>query len=50
MQLKATATKKLRLRVWVYSIGEQLYILSKNGVTLRHRTYAINQDDKDLLE
>ena len=22
MQLKATATKKLRLRVWVYSIGE----------------------------
>ena len=50
VQLKAAATKKLRLRVWAYVIGEYLYILSKNGLTLRHRTYAINQDNKDLLE
>ena len=50
IQLKAAATKKLRLRVWAYAIGEYLYILSKNGLTLRHRTYAINQDNKDLLE
>ena len=36
IQLKAAATKKLRLRVWVYSISEYLYILSKNGLKLRH--------------
>ena len=50
IQLKVAATKKLRLRVWAYSISDYLYILSKNGLTLRHRRYAINQDDKDLLE
>ena len=33
--LKEAATKKLRLRVWPYSLGEYLYILSKNGLTLR---------------
>ena len=48
--LKAAATKKLRLRVCIYSVGEYLYILSRNGLTLRHRTYTINQDDKDFLE
>ena len=48
--LKEAATKKLRLLVWAYSLGEYLYILSKNGLTLRHRTYAINQTDDDLLE
>ena len=47
---KEGATKKLRLRVWAYSLGEYLYILSKNGLTLRHRMYAINQTDDDLLE
>ena len=44
------ATKKLRLRVWAHSLGEYLYILTKNGLTLRHRTYAINQTDENLLE
>ena len=48
--LKEAATKKLRLRVWAYSLGEHLDISSKNGLTLRHRTYAINQTDDDLLE
>ena len=48
--LKAEATKKLRLRVWAYSVGEYMYILSRSGLTLRHRTHTINQDDKDLLE
>ena len=48
--LKEAATNKLRLRVWAYSLGEYLYILSKNGLTLKHRTYAINQTDDDLLE
>ena len=47
--LKNAATEKLRLRVWAHSLGEYLYILTKNGLTLRHRAYAINQSDKDLL-
>ena len=33
-----------------YSLGEYFYILSKNRLTLRHGTYAINQDDEGLLE
>ena len=50
MQLKAAATKKLRFRVWTHSPTEYLYILTKNGLTLRHRTYAINQSKEDLLK
>ena len=50
IMLKNAATKKLRLRVWAHSLGECLYILTKNGLILRHRTYAINQTDEDLLE
>ena len=50
IQLKAVITEKLRFRVWTYSLGEYLYILTKNGLTLRHRTYAINQSEEDLLE
>ena len=50
VMLKEVATKKLRLRVWAYSLREYLYILSKNGLTLRHITYTINQTDDDLLE
>ena len=48
--LKLLQQKKIRLRVYTYSIGEYFYILSKNGLTLWDRTYTINQDDEDLLE
>ena len=48
--LKQAAAKKLRLQLWTYSLGEYLYILSTNGLTLRHRKYTINQTDDDLLE
>ena len=48
IQLKAAATKKLRFRVWAHSPDEYLYILTKNGLTLRHRTYAINHSEEDL--
>ena len=48
--LKQAATKQLRLRVWVYSPGKYLYILTKNGLTLRHRTCKTHQTDDDLLE
>ena len=50
LMLKEAATRKLRLRVWAHSLGQYLYILSKNGFILRHRTYAINETDDDLLE
>ena len=48
--LKEAGMKKLRQRVWAHILGEYLCILTKNDLTLRHRTYAINQTDKDLLE
>ena len=40
----------LRVRIWAYSLSEYLYVLSKSGLTLKHRTYMINQSDEDLLE
>ena len=48
--LKQAVKKKIRLRVWAHSLGEYVYSLSKNRLTLRHRTYTINQTDDDLLE
>lgn len=48
--LKTAATKTLRIRIWAYSLAEYLYMLTKSGLTLRHRTYAINQSDDNSLE
>ena len=48
--LKKAAKFNLRVRVWAYSLSEYLYVLSKSGVTLKHRTYAINQSHEDFLE
>ena len=48
--LKDTADFNLRVRVWAYSLSEYLYVLSKSGLTLKHRTYTINQTDEDFLE
>ena len=48
--LKNPATYKLRVRIWAYSLSEYLYVLSKSGLTLKHRTYTINQSDEDFLE
>ena len=48
--LKNAPTKKLRLRIWVHSIGEYLYILTRSKLTLRHKTYSISQQDEDFLE
>ena len=31
-------------------LREVMYILNENGLTLKHRTYTINQTDDDLLE
>ena len=48
--LNAAATYKLRVRIWPCSLSEYLYVLSKSGLTLKHRTYANNQSDEDFLE
>ena len=40
--LKNVATKKLRLRIWAHSIAEYLYILTRSGLTLGHKTYSIS--------
>ena len=48
--LKASAKYKMRVRIWAYSLSEYLYVLTKSGLTLKNRTYAINQSDKDFLE
>ena len=46
--LKEVAKYNLRVRIWAYSLSEYLYVLSKSGHTLKHRTYAINQSDDDF--
>ena len=40
--LKKAAQFNLRVRIWAYPLSEYLYVLSKSGLTLKHRTYAIN--------
>ena len=48
IQLKNSAKKKLRLRIWGYSLGEYLYILGKDGPTLQHKMYSITSEDNDF--
>ena len=48
--LNDTADFNLRVRIWVYALSEYLYVLSRIGLTLKHRTYTINQSDEDFLE
>ena len=50
LTLKNTATKILRLRIWAHSISEYLYILLRSGLTLRHDTYSISQQQDGFLE
>ena len=48
--LKQAGKYILRVRIWAYSLSEYLYVLSKSGLTLKRRTYAINQSDDGFLE
>ena len=48
--LKDAADFNLKVRIWEYSLSEYLYVLSKSGLTLKHRTYTINQTDEEFLE
>ena len=41
--LKKGAEFNMRVRIWAYCLSEYLYVLSKSGLTLKQRTYAINQ-------
>ena len=48
--VKVAATYRLRVRIWTYSLSEYLYVLSKSGLRLKHRSFAINQSDENFLE
>ena len=48
--LKNAPQFNMRVRIWAYSLSEYLHVLSKSGLTLKHRTYAVNQSDNDILE
>ena len=48
IELKNPATKKYMLRILGYSLGEYLYILAKDGLTLQHKTYSITSEDNDF--
>ena len=48
--LKDVADFTLRIRIWAYSLFEYLYVLLESGLTLKHRTYIINQNDDDFVE
>ena len=48
--LKDAAGFHLKVRIWEYLLPEYLYVLSKSGLTLKHRTYTINQTDEEFLE
>ena len=49
-KIKDTADFNLRVRIWAYALSEYLYVLSKSGLTLKHRAYTTNQSDEDFLE
>ena len=38
ISLKSEATKKLRLRVWGYSLGKVLYVLAREHIALHKKT------------
>ena len=48
IQLKNSANKKLRRRIWGYLMSEYLYILGKDGLTLQHKTYSITSEDNNF--
>ena len=41
IKLNNQLIRKMRLRVWGYSMGEYLYILGRSGLTLKYKTYSI---------
>ena len=47
-QLKNVASEKLPLRIWGYLMGEYLYILAKDVLTLQNKTYSIASEGIDF--
>ena len=47
--LENATPKKPSLRIWAHSVGEYLYILRRSGLTVRHKTYSISQQDEDFF-
>ena len=50
IMLKEEATKRLPLIIWGHSLGDYLYVLVTNGLTLRHKIYSITQENDNYLE
>ena len=38
IMFKVAAEYKLMVRIWAYSYSEYLYVLTKSGLTMKHRT------------
>ena len=49
IELRNSIPKKMRLRVWGYTIGEYLYLLTDSSLTSKYNTYTIKSPD-DALE
>ena len=49
IELRNPLAKKMRLRVWGYTNGEYLYMLTDGSLTLKYKTYTIKSLD-DALE
>ena len=41
--LKDVADFRLRVRIWAYSLSEYLHVLSKSGLTLKHRFFGMKR-------
>ena len=50
IKLKNIATKKLELQIWGYLLSKYWYVLARDGLTLRHNTFSILQEDDNFLE
>ena len=48
IELKNATRKKYRTRIWGYSMGENLHILTKDGLTLYHKTYSFSSTANDF--
>ena len=43
INLKNSVSKTVRLRVWGYSLGEYLYLLTYRRLMIKYKTYSISK-------
>ena len=48
--VKTSSTKKAKVKNRGYSLGEYLYVSSRQVLILRHKTYSTVPEDEDLLK